>query len=177
VPATRLIGWSAMLVLTACGGPSPGPATTSAAPPAPRDRRAAPVPAPASETARFYAWFSDPSGLEVGAPLTIAGLPGGTIAAIHRGPHGTRIELAVPAIHVVWSNARLWKRPTGRAGGFYLSLDPGEGPTGAEPVTRFAPRPLGEGEEIADVIEQVTAEDLMDHIEQTLPGRAAPAVR
>ncbi|HEU5058137.1 MAG TPA: MlaD family protein [Kofleriaceae bacterium] len=171
MPATRRIAWSALLVLTACGGPAPGPDTTSAAPPAPRDRRAAPAPAAASQTARFWAWLSDPTGLEVGAAVRIAGLPVGTIAAVRRGRHGTRIELAVPAIHVVWSNAKLWKSPTGRENEFYLTLDPGEGPTADQRGSRFAPRPLGDGEEIADVIEEMSAADLMDRIDRTLPGR------
>jgi ABC-type transporter Mla subunit MlaD len=173
MPATRAVAArSALLLLVAACGGSPPPAAP-AAPPA----RAEPVvrPPPARpdqpERALLWAWLADAGGLAVGARVTVAGLPVGEIAAIRPGPHGTRVDISLPAELAVWSNARLSKRPSQVLGELRLELDPGEEPGDGERASRFAPRRLADGDEIADVVESPSLDALIEGIDEQLPGR------
>ena len=172
MPATRAVARSVLVLLAACGSSSPRAGHAPAPPP--RDdaaRRHAPAERARPERLLVWAWLSDARGLAVGARVTVAGLPVGEIAAIGSGPHGTRVDIALPHDLAVWSNARLSRRPTHVAGELRLELDPGEEPTGSQGAGRFAPRRLADGDEIADVVEDITAQDLMERVDRTLPHR------
>lgn len=110
----------------------------------------------------LWAGFEDASGLPIGAKVVVAGLEAGRITELAIDGARAKVTFKLRGDIPVWSNGAVIKKATSLLGDMYLEVDPGRA---ADGVTK-----LGEGSQVANVVESTSPDKLMRRIEETLPN-------
>lgn len=175
----------AALAVPACGS-SAGRATAPATPTASAGS-VEPTAAPAATPGRvqLFARFRDASGLPVGSRVVLAGLTVGEVSAVEIDGQRGRVWVALRDDLEIWSSAVVTKKASSTLGEHYLELEPGAATRARADGTREAFTRLGPTcptyaaasraeaapcREVPTVVEQVTADELLRRVDETLPA-------
>lgn len=113
--------------------------------------------------------FRDASGLAGKSRVVIAGLTIGEIAERKLEGRFARVIVKIRKGTEIWSNAAMYKKSSSLLGEYYLEIDPGTPETVLADGSVQKNRLLQPGEEIPNVIEATTPEELMRRVSDTLP--------
>ena len=148
-----------------------------------------------SDNQVLFAKFRDASGLPVGSKVVIAGLPKGEVTGLEVEGRYAKVTFRLSNDIPVWSSAVVIKKATSLLGENYLEIDPGEGARRRRQMRTFRPpaperrrsdavpaHPPCPGygsddpakreacRQITNVVEATTPDELLHHIEETLPN-------
>ncbi|MFH0900210.1 MAG: MlaD family protein [Pseudomonadota bacterium] len=117
----------------------------------------------------LIAKLRDASGLPTKSRVVIAGLSVGEIGDRRLEGRVARLTIRVRHGIKIWSNAAVFKKSSSLLGEYYVEIDPGEeespGPQGGTIKNRL----LGNGDEITNVFEAATADELIRRVNETMP--------
>ena len=153
-----------------------------------------------SDTQTLFAKFRDASGLPIGSKVVIAGLPKGEVVGLEVEGRYAKVTFRLSNDIPVWSSAVVIKKATSLLGENYLEIDPGERQRLSPDGTMRTFTPLGSADikgdptagipahppcpdyssdndekrdacrEITNVVEATTTDELLHHIDETLPN-------
>ncbi|HVK73120.1 MAG TPA: MlaD family protein [Kofleriaceae bacterium] len=118
---------------------------------------------------QLSALFRDASGMPVGSKVVVAGLPVGEISSLSIEGRYARVRFRVRGDVPVWSSAVVFKKATSLLGDNYLEIDPG-GPTSVIGGEAIQHKRLKTGDEIRNVVEGTSPDQLLRRIEASLPN-------
>jgi len=118
----------------------------------------------------LWARFRDASGLPVGSKVVVAGLPVGEINSLSIEGRYARIKFRLRGDVPVYSNGVVFKKATSLLGEYYLEIDPGEPETQLADGSKERHRLLKDGEQVPNVVEATSTDQLLRRIEETLPN-------
>jgi phospholipid/cholesterol/gamma-HCH transport system substrate-binding protein len=119
---------------------------------------------------QVFAKFKDASGLPLGSRVLVAGLPVGEVEELAIEGRYARVTVRVRDDVVLYENAIIFKKSSSLLGAFYLEIDPGTAESVNARGERVATQKLKPGEEIKNVVEATSPEQLMRRIEESLPN-------
>lgn len=113
-------------------------------------------------TSRYWADFSDASGLAPRSEVRIAGVPVGRVESITLAEGKARIVISIRADVPIYPNAVISKQSASFLGDYRLDLNPGFAVERGRPGYGATTEPLPPGSEIPNVEEAPSLEQLMD---------------
>ena len=117
----------------------------------------------------LWARFRDAQGLASKSRVVIAGLTIGEIVDRKLEGRMARVTVRVRRGTEIWSNAIIFKKSSSLLGEFYLEIDPGSPESVTSDGVVVKNRLLEPGQEIKNVVESTTTDEIMRSVGETLP--------
>jgi phospholipid/cholesterol/gamma-HCH transport system substrate-binding protein len=118
---------------------------------------------------RHWAHFRDASGLSDKSRVVIAGLTIGEISGRTLDGRLAKVTVRVKKGTQIYSNATIFKKSSSLLGEYYLEIDPGTKESIDAEGKIVTNKLLGDGDEIAVVIEATSPADLMKQVSESIP--------
>lgn len=117
----------------------------------------------------LWAPFRDAQGLASKSRVVIAGLNIGEIVDRRLEGRLARVTVKIRRGTEIWSNAVIFKKSSSLLGEFYLEIDPGSPESVSADGTVAKNHLLEPGQEIPNVVESTTTDEIMRSVGETLP--------